>query len=122
MEWKFTGDKPVYQQIVERLSCAILAGKYPAGQRIPSVRELAAQARVNPNTMQRALQELEDQQLLITWGTTGRCVTEDQQILEDLRRRTVDQAIRLCTEQLRILGISVEQAAQRMLELEKGEK
>ena len=122
MEWKFTGDKPVYQQIVERLSGAILTGKYPAGQRIPSVRELAAQARVNPNTMQRALQEMEDQKLLITLGTTGRCVTEDQQVLEDLRCRAVDQAIQLCAEQLRILGVSAEQAAQLMLELEKGEK
>ena len=122
MEWKFTGDKPVYQQIVERLSGAILTGKYPAGQRIPSVRELAAQARVNPNTMQRALQEMEERRLLITMGTTGRCVTEDQQVLEDLRCRAVDQAIQLCAEQLRILGVSAEQAAQRMLELEKGEQ
>lgn len=122
MEWKFTGDKPVYHQIIDLLSGAILTGKYLPGQRIPSVRELAAQARVNPNTMQRALQEMEERRLLITMGTTGRCVTEDRQVLEDLRCRAVDQAIQLCAEQLRILGVSAEQAAQRMLELEKGEQ
>lgn len=121
MEWKFTGDKPVYQQIVALVSDAILIGEYPAGQRIPSVRELAAQAKVNPNTMQRALQELEEQQLLVNFGTSGRSVTEDKQVLEELHRTIVDQTLRQYADRLRILGISVQQASQRMLELEKGE-
>ena len=57
--WKFTGNQPVYLQIMEQIRGAILAGEYPPGGRIPPVRDLAAQAQVNPNTMQRALLELE---------------------------------------------------------------
>ena len=59
MDWQITADRPVYLQLIEQLELAIAAGEYPAGARLPAVRELAAQAAVNPNTMQRALQELE---------------------------------------------------------------
>ena len=53
MNWKFSGDRPVYQQIMENIRGAVLRGELPPGGRVPSVRELAMQAQVNPNTMQR---------------------------------------------------------------------
>ena len=59
MDWKFTGDRPIWQQLTEQLTLRILKGQYPPGERLPAVRELAAQAGVNPNTMQRALAQLE---------------------------------------------------------------
>jgi DNA-binding transcriptional regulator YhcF (GntR family) len=77
MEWNFTGNEPVYLQIMEHFRSAVLSGKYPAGSRIPPVRDLAAQARVNPNTMQRALQDLEREGLVFPQRTAGRFVTED---------------------------------------------
>ena len=112
MEWKFTGGEPVYQQIMEQFRGAVLLGEYPAGARIPSVRELAAQAKVNPNTMQRALYELEREQLLITHGTLGRYVTRDESVLEALRQQVVAKTIRHCAELLGSLGLTLEDAAQ----------
>ena len=77
MEWKFTGDRPVYQQIMEAVNGAVLKGELKPGQKVPSVRDLAAAAKVNPNTMQRALTELEREGLLVGCGTSGRYVTTD---------------------------------------------
>ena len=74
MNWKFSGDRPVYQQIMENIRGAVLGGELPPGGRVPSVRELAMQAQVNPNTMQRALTELEREGLLVGGGTSGRTV------------------------------------------------
>ena len=78
MNWKFSGDRPVYQQIMENIRGAVLRGELPPGGRVPSVRELAMQAQVNPNTMQRALTELEREGLLIGGGTSGRTVTKEE--------------------------------------------
>ena len=80
MEWNFTGNEPVYLQIMEHFRSAVLSGKYPAGSRIPPVRDLAAQARVNPNIMQRALYALEQEQLLVASGPLGRYVTQDEAV------------------------------------------
>ena len=59
MQWQLRGDRPIYQQIMEKLTEQIVSGQLNAGDKVPPVRELAAQAGVNPNTMQRALTELE---------------------------------------------------------------
>ena len=89
MDWKFSADRPVYQQIVSIIRAGILTGELPPGEKIPSVRDLAAEAQVNPNTMQRALTELEREGLLVSGGTSGRTVTENPQVLEQLRDRTL---------------------------------
>ena len=82
MSWKFTGEKPVYQQIMDRVRSDIVRGRLAAGGRIPAVRELAMIANVNPNTMQRALQELERAGLVMSCRTSGRFVTEDVSAIE----------------------------------------
>ena len=87
MEWKLTGSEPVYLQIMESFRGAVLSGEFGPGDKIPSVRDLAAQARVNPNTMQRAMSELEQERLLCSHGTLGRFVTDDPAILEALRQQ-----------------------------------
>ena len=71
MNWNITAGRPVYVQLVEQLELALVAGEFPPGSRIPPVRELAADAGVNPNTMQRALQELESRGLLQAQRTAG---------------------------------------------------
>ena len=90
MDWQITPDRPVYLQLIEQLELAIAAGEYPAAARLPAVRELAAQAAVNPNTMQRALQELEARGLLVTQRTAGRSVTGDGSKIAGLRRRLAE--------------------------------
>ena len=78
MPWELDSDRPIYAQIVDRLKHEIVSGFYPPGSRLPSVRDLAAQASVNPNTMQKAFTELERTGLIVTRRTSGRTVTEEQ--------------------------------------------
>lgn len=85
MEWKFETDRPVYLQLVEQIKLRIISGVYKPGERLPPVRELAAEASVNPNTMQKAFYELEDGGLVITMRTAGRNITEDKDIIEQTR-------------------------------------
>lgn len=91
MAWSLHDQSPLYQQLMEVLQHRILTGHYRAGQRLPSVRDLAQEAAVNPNTMQRALTELENSGLVITHRTTGRYITEDQRRIDDLRRRKAQE-------------------------------
>ena len=119
MNWKFTGDRPVYQQIMALIRGAILRGELQPGGKIPSVRDLAAEAQVNPNTMQRAMTELEREGLLVGGGTSGRTVTVNQEILEQLRRRTLEELAKECAEKFMVFGITPSQAAQLLMNLEK---
>ena len=85
MAWKLSGDRPIYLQLMERIQVEIVAGRYPPGSRLPSVRELAAQAAVNPNTMQKALSDLETSGLVYSQRTSGRMITEDEEMIRNLR-------------------------------------
>ena len=85
MSEQFDSSRPIYAQLVERLKARILAGTYPPGGHLDSVRDLAAAAGVNPNTMQRALAQLETEGLVRTERTSGRYVTEDTELIEQLR-------------------------------------
>ena len=121
MEWKFSGSKPVYQQIEQILQTAVLAGEFAPGQRVPSVRDLAAQARVNPNTVQRAYAELEQAGILICGGTMGRCVTQDPSVLKALREQVIREAVAQTAEQFRALGIPIREAAALLMQMEETE-
>ena len=119
MNWKFTGERPVYQQIMETVRGAIVNGEWLPGRKIPSVRDLAAQAQVNPNTMQRALTELEREGILVGGGTSGRSVTMDEEILSEMKSRILKELARECAEKFMVFGLSPAQAAQILLDLDK---
>ncbi len=121
MLWKFEGSMPVYKQIMDQMRRAVLLGEFPPGSRVPAVRDLAVEANVNPNTMQRALMTLESEGILVSRGTIGRFVTEDQQILEKLRASVMDQVVRSCAQQFRAMGLDMHQASQLLLALEEEE-
>lgn len=123
MDWKFSGDRPVYQQIMAQIRGMIIQGALPPGGRIPSVRELATQAQVNPNTVQRAMNELEREGLLVSGGTNGRTVTEDLTVLEKIRTQELRRLARECAERFRVFGLSPREAAEllRALEAEQEE-
>lgn len=97
MEFVFDDNKPIYKQLIEQLMIKIIIGIYPMGSKIPSVRELAMLTKVNPNTVQRALNELEEKKLIITKRTNGKFVTEDEKIIKDMKKcilkETVDNFI-----------------------------
>ena len=125
MKWNITADRPVYLQLIEQLErekqeivdaknelaankadieLAIVAGEYRAGARLPGVREMAAGAAVNPNTMQRALQELEARGLLNTQRTAGRTVTEDKTMIAQLREQLAAEQIGAFLQMMEKLG------------------
>ncbi len=108
--WSFTNDKPVYVQIIDELMSRIASGVYQPGERIPSVRDLAEEARVNPNTMQRALAEIERSGYIISLRTSGRFITEDSELIAQLSDQRADEVIGSFCETIRKIGISPEQA------------
>lgn len=87
MAWELSNDRPIYIQLVERITRQIVSGAYKPGDRFPSVRELALEAAVNPNTMQRAMAALEAEGLLITSRTAGRTITEDEALIAAVKKK-----------------------------------
>lgn len=110
MDWNLTAGRPVYLQLIEQLEQAIVAGIFPPGSRVPPVRELAAEAGVNPNTMQRALQELENRGLLQTQRTAGRTVTTEATRLTELRHHRAAEQAAAFWQQLQALGLTLDEA------------
>ena len=106
MPWELDSDRPIYAQIVDRLKHEIVSGFYPPGSRLPSVRDLAAQASVNPNTMQRALAELEARGLLETQRTAGRTVTGDVEKIAQTRRALAQTLVHHFYHQAAALGLT----------------
>jgi DNA-binding transcriptional regulator YhcF (GntR family) len=106
MAWNFNDNAPIYLQIVSTLKGNIASGAYPPGSRLPSVRDLAMEAGVNPNTMQRALAELERSGLVNSQRTAGRFITQDAEALTRLRRSMSEHIISELFARLRALGMS----------------
>ncbi|MBQ7115664.1 MAG: GntR family transcriptional regulator [Clostridia bacterium] len=118
MAWKFTSDKPVYLQIADRLTKAVLSGEFKPGEQIPSVRQLALDAAVNPNTVQHAFTELENNGLIISRNTVGRFVTENTAIIEECRNEMAKNIAKAFIKNMSQLSISPEQAI-KIIEEEK---
>ncbi len=93
MKWSFDNNMPIYSQIIEQIKLFISSGDIGAGERLPSVRELATDAGVNPNTMQRALSELEGTGLIFSDKTRGRFVTEDAELIARARKELAQKSI-----------------------------
>ena len=104
MEWKIADDRPIWMQLSEQIAAQIAAGVYSVGERLPSVRELAADAGVNPNTMQRAMADLENQGLVVTNRTAGRSVTQDMRAIEELRSKQAREQVLVFLERMTGLG------------------
>lgn len=117
MAWKFSSDKPVYLQIADRIVKKVLSGEYKAGEQIPSVRQIALEAAVNPNTVQHAFAELENEGLIISKGTLGRFVTEDEQIVAMCRHKMAEQLVREFSKNMKHLSISREDAIKMIEEV-----
>lgn len=116
--WNLDPDRPIYTQLVEQMRIMIVSGTYASGEKLPSVREMAAQASVNPNTMQRAFTELEKSGLIITQRTSGRNVTEDKSLIESVRREIAIQIVKEAVEKMEQLGYDVEQVNEMWKELQ----
>ncbi len=122
MGWQLEKDRPIYIQLVETLQSRIVSGNYPPGSKVAPVRDLAAEAAVNPNTMQRALAELEQSGLLRTERTSGRFVTEDTELIAAVRRGLAREKIDAFVRDLSVLGYQRNDIIALMKETMEGEK
>lgn len=104
MAWNLQSDRPIYSQLIERIELKICTGVYEPGSRLPSVRDLAQEASVNPNTMQRALAKLEEDGLLFTNRTSGRFITEDSDMIRSTKNRLAQDQVKEFLKSMKNLG------------------
>ena len=117
MAWSFTGDRPVYIQLADRIKKAVLSGQYGPGQQIPAVRQLAMEAAVNPNTVQHAFAELEHEGLIVSQGTLGRFVTEDREVIQAVRSRMAREIAETFVKEMDQLSLDHEQIRELIREV-----
>ena len=119
LAWKFTSDRPVYIQITDRITKSILSGEYKPGEQIPSVRQLALEAAVNPNTVQHAFADLESEGIVVSRGTLGRFVTDDNEIIENSRKKFAEKIVKDFVVNINDLSITKTQAIEMIEEVFK---
>ena len=117
MNFNFDNERPIYIQLVEKLRISIVSGTYQAGSRLPSVRELALTAKVNPNTMQKALIELEEDKLIYTERTNGKFVTADKKLIEKVRCELAKEIVKKYLMDMNSIGITFENSMKYLQEL-----
>lgn len=112
MSWELKGDRPVYAQLVEIIGQKIIKNEFPPDSKLPSVRDLAAMAEVNPNTMQKALVELETEGLISSVRTTGKYVTNDVDLIKNYKRKLAVKELGAFVGKMKDLGFEVEEIKQ----------
>lgn len=117
LNYIFDNERPIYIQLVEIIRIEIVSGKLKKGERLPSVRELALMTKVNPNTMQKALVELEDEKLIYTERTNGKFVTEDEKLIENIKKELAKEKVNTYLNSMKDIGISFDKAIQYLQEL-----
>ena len=116
MDYIFDNERPIYIQLVEMIRIEIVSGKFKKGQKIPSVRELALIMKVNPNTMQKALVELENEKLIYTERTNGKYVTEDEELIETVKRKLAKEIVNNYLNSMKNIGIDYNSAVKYLQE------
>ena len=116
MPWNLDSSRPIYLQIIERVQMDIITGRYQPGDKLPSVRDLAQEAAVNPNTMQKALSELERSGLIYSQRTSGRFITEDKELIHQMKKNLPPQKVSAFVAHMKQLGITPEEIRQLLAE------
>lgn len=116
MPWNLDSSRPIYLQIIERVQMDIITGRYQPGDKLPSVRDLAQEAAVNPNTMQKALSELERRGLIYSQRTSGRFITEDKELIHQMKKELAAAEVSAFVAHMKQLGITPEEIRQLLAE------
>lgn len=116
MPWNLDSSRPIYLQIIERVQMDIITGRYQPGDKLPSVRALAQEAAVNPNTMQKALSELERSGLIYSQRTSGRFITEDKELIHQMKKELAAAEVSAFVAHMKQLGITPEEIRQLLAE------
>ncbi|NME83576.1 GntR family transcriptional regulator [Clostridium sp. SM-530-WT-3G] len=119
MSWNFTDDKPIYLQLMEQIQLRIICGTYKAGEKLPSVREIASEASVNPNTMQKALTELERTGLVFSQRTSGRFITEDTKMIKNIRNDLAKDTINSFFKSMKKMGYTQDEILELVKNISK---
>jgi len=119
MKFVFDNNFPIYIQLVEQLKKQIISGTIPPGSRLPSVRELAAITKVNPNTMQKALTHLEELKLIYTERTNGKFVTDDIKLLNKIKEKYANELLKEYFEDMQSLGFTKEETIKYINSMEE---
>lgn len=122
MPWNLDSSRPIYLQIIERVQMDIITGRYQPGDKLPSVRDLAQEAAVNPNTMQKALSELEHSGLIYSQRTSGRFITEDKELIHQMKKELAAAEVSAFVAHMKQLGITPEEIRQLLAETIEEEK
>lgn len=122
MPWNLDSSRPIYLQIIERVQMDIITGRYQPGDKLPSVRDLAQEAAVNPNTMQKALSELERSGLIYSQRTSGRFITEDKELIHQMKKELAAAEVSAFVAHMKQLGITPEEIRQLLAETIEEEK
>lgn len=109
MQWEINTDKPVYLQLVEHIQAGIISGTFMPGDKLPSVRDLAGETMVSPNTMQRAMAELERDGLVYSNRTAGRYITSDEELIKQLKLQYITQIVIEFLDKMDNLGINLDE-------------
>ncbi len=109
MAYNFDNERPIYLQLVEMVKMQIISGKLESGAKLPSVRDYANDVKVNPNTMQKALQELEREKLIYTERTNGKYVTKDIALINKYKREMAKDLIKSFVKDMNDIGIDVDE-------------
>lgn len=117
MKYTFDNERPIYIQLVEMIRVDIVSGKYQKGDKLPSVRELALIMQVNPNTMQKALSELEQEKLIYTERTNGKYVTKDEKLIEKTKKELAQDKVNSYLNSMKSIGIDYTSAINYLQEL-----
>lgn len=117
MNYSFDNERPIYVQLIEKIRLEIISGKLMPGERIPSVRELAITARVNPNTMQKALVELENEGLIYTERTNGKFVTNNNELIANIKKELAKEKVNNYLKDMKNIGVSYQEAIKYLQEL-----
>lgn len=117
MNYIFDNERPIYIQLAEFIRKDIISGKYKKGEKLSSVRELALIMKVNPNTMQKALTELENEKLIYTERTNGKFVTEDEKLIENTKKQLAKEKVNNYINSMKDIGINYESAVKYLQEL-----
>ncbi len=122
MTWNLDSSRPIYAQLAEQVRLDIISGLYQPGSKLPSVRELAAQAKVNPNTMQKALAELERSGLVHSMRTSGRFITEDTDMIKRIKEDLAADQIKEFLEKMSGMGFQPQDTLQLIEKILREEK
>ena len=110
MKWNLDSDRPIFSQIIETIQKNIVSGALKPGEKLPSVRSLAAEASVNPNTVQKAFGELERMGLVHSQRTSGKFITEDEKMIEETKKDMAQNIITTFLRHMEQLGFTKDEA------------